>query len=422
MQTIAIEGGRPLEGEVHVSGSKNAALPLMAACLLAEGPCRISNAPDLTDVSTLCNVLGELGMSVERDTGGDLVLEAVDESRSTAEYDLVRTMRASVCVLGPLLARRGYARVSMPGGCVIGARPIDLHLRGLEALGAEIEVEHGYITARAERLRGARIYMGGTFGSSVLGTANVMMAAALAEGRTVIEHAACEPEIEELARFLIAMGASIEGAGTHRLLIRGVRRLDGSSHRVMPDRIEAATFIAAAAATQGNVLVRGARAEHLDAVLDRFKAAGCDLDDDAGGIRVRPAKLHGIEATTLPYPGYPTDMQAQLMTVLAVAEGTSTITEKIYPERFMHAAELQRLGAHVVVQGATAVIEGVQRLSGATVMASDLRASAALVIAGLIAEGRTTIRRVYHIDRGYQDLVGKFEALGATIRREEEEK
>ncbi len=420
MQTIAIEGGRPLKGEVQVSGSKNAALPLMAACLLAEGPSRISNAPNLTDIGTLCNVLGELGMSVEREAGGDLVLNVVDENKSTAEYDLVRTMRASVCVLGPLLAKRGYARVSMPGGCVIGARPIDLHLRGLEALGAEITVEHGYITAKAERLRGARIYMGGTFGSSVLGTANVMMAAALAEGRTVIEHAACEPEIEELARFLISMGASIEGAGTHRLLIRGVRRLDGAIQRVMPDRIEAGTFLAAAAATKGDVLVRGARAEHLDAVLDRFAAAGVELVQEGEGIRVKPGELRGIEATTLPYPGYPTDMQAQLMAMLSVAAGTSTITEKIYPERFMHAAELQRLGAHLSVQGATAVIEGVERLSGATVMASDLRASAALVIAGLVAEGLTVIRRVYHIDRGYEDLATKLNALGATIRREEE--
>jgi UDP-N-acetylglucosamine 1-carboxyvinyltransferase len=420
MQTIAIEGGRPLSGEVTVSGSKNATLPLMAACLLAESPCRISGAPRLTDVATLGKVLGELGMSVEREEAGDLVLSVIDESKSTAEYDLVRTMRASVCVLGPLLAKRGYARVSMPGGCVIGARPIDLHLRGLEALGAEISAEHGYITARAERLRGARIYMGGSFGSSVLATANVMMAAALAEGRTVIEHAACEPEIDELARFLIRMGASIEGAGTHRLVIRGVRRLDGTSHQVMPDRVEAGTFLAAAAATRGEVIVHGARAEHLDAALDRLTAAGARLTISDGCIQVAPGELRGIEATTLPYPGFPTDMQAQMMAMLAVARGTSTITEKVYPERFMHAAELQRLGAHVTVQGSTAVVEGVERLSGATVMASDLRASAALVIAGLVAEGRTVIRRVYHIDRGYERLVEKFGSLGADIRREEE--
>jgi UDP-N-acetylglucosamine 1-carboxyvinyltransferase len=329
-------------------------------------------------------------------------------------------MRASVCVLGPLLAKRGYARVSMPGGCVIGARPIDLHLRGLEALGAKITVEHGYITAEAKRLRGARVYLGGPFGSSVLGTANVMMAAALADGRTVIEHAACEPEIEDLARFLIRMGASIEGAGTHRLLIRGVRRLDGAAHTVIPDRIEAGTFLAAAAATRSEVTVRGARPEHLDATLDRFRACGADFTDEDGVIHVRPSALQGIELTTLPYPGFPTDMQAQFMAMLAVAEGTSTITEKIYPERFMHAAELARLGAQISVQGATAVVEGPAKLTGATVMASDLRASAALIIAGLVAEGATEVRRVYHLDRGYEDLVAKFQGLGARIRREEE--
>ncbi len=421
MQKIVIEGGRPLSGEVTVSGSKNATLPLMAACLLAEGECRISGAPRLTDVGTLGRVLGELGAGVERQENGDLVLAVEDESRSTASYDMVRTMRASVCVLGPMLAKRGFARVSLPGGCVIGARPIDLHLRGLAALGAEIEVEHGYITARAERLRGARIYMGGSFGSSVLGTANVMMAAALAEGRTVIEHAACEPEIEDLARFLIRMGASIEGAGSHRLVIRGVRRLDGASYTVIPDRIEAGTFMAAAAATGGSVLVRGARAEHLDAVLDRLRDAGASFSVEDGCVRVEPARLKGVELTTMPYPGFPTDMQAQFMAMLSVAEGTSTITEKVYPERFMHAAELVRLGAHISVQGTTAVVEGAAGLSGATVMASDLRASAALVIAALVAEGATEIRRVYHLDRGYEGLVEKFRALGAEIRREEED-
>jgi UDP-N-acetylglucosamine 1-carboxyvinyltransferase len=420
MQKIVIQGGRALRGEVTVSGSKNAALPLMAACLLSEGPCRIAGAPRLADVETLGRVLGALGAGVEREPGGDLVLSVVDESKSTADYDLVRTMRASVCVLGPLLAKRGYARVSMPGGCVIGARPIDLHLRGLAALGADIRVEHGYITARAERLRGARVYMGGAFGSSVLATANVMMAAALAEGRTEIEHAACEPEIEDLARFLINMGASIEGAGTHRLVIRGVRRLDGAEHRVIPDRIEAGTFMAAAAAAGEDVLVREVRTDHLDAVLDRLIQAGADLSVENGSVRVRRGELCGAEVTTLPYPGFPTDMQAQFMAMLAVARGTSTITEKVYPERFMHAAELQRLGARVTVQGSTAVVEGVTGLSGATVMASDLRASAALVIGGLVAEGTTEVRRVYHLDRGYQDLVGKFRALGAEIRREEE--
>ncbi len=421
MQKIVIEGGKPLRGEVSVSGSKNATLPVMAACLLAEGECRISGAPRLTDVDTLGKVMVSLGAKVEREEGGDLCIAVEDESKSTAEYDLVRTMRGSICVLGPILAKRGYAKVSLPGGCVIGARPIDLHLKGLEALGAEISCEHGYVTAKAERLRGARVYMGGAFGSSVLATANVMMAACLAEGQTVIEHAACEPEIEDLARFLIDMGASIEGAGTHRLLIRGVRRLDGTAHRVIPDRIEAATYLAAAAATRGKVTVRGADAGQLAAVLDRFQEAGVRITANGNSITAEGGELRGADVTTLPFPGFPTDMQAQFMAMLSVAEGTSTITEKIYPERFMHAAELSRLGAEINVRGNVAVVEGVRRLSGATVMASDLRASAALVIAGMVAEGRTDLRRIYHLDRGYDGLVGKLCSLGAVISREDEE-
>jgi len=420
MQKIVIEGGKPLRGEVSVSGSKNAALPVMAACLLAEGECRISGAPRLTDIDTLGKVLTSLGAKVLREDGGDLVIAVEDESKSTAEYDLVRTMRGSICALGPMLAKRGYAKVSLPGGCVIGARPIDLHLKGLQALGAEIACEHGYVTAKAKRLRGARVYMGGSFGSSVLATANVLMAASLAEGQTVIEHAACEPEIEDLARFLIDMGASIEGAGSHRLLIRGVRRLDGAAHRVIPDRIEAATFLAAAAATRGKVTVRGTDAGHLAAVLDRFQEAGVKVAANGKAITAEGGDLCATDVTTLPYPGFPTDMQAQFMAMLSVARGTSTITEKIYPERFMHAAEMSRLGAKINVRGNVAVIEGVERLTGATVMASDLRASAALVIAGLVAEGRTDVRRIYHLDRGYEDLVGKLSALGANIRREED--
>jgi len=421
MQKIAIEGGKPLRGEVTVSGSKNATLPVMAACLLAEGECRIAGAPRLTDVDTLGKVLDTLGAKVVREADGELAVTVEDETKSTAEYDLVRTMRGSICVLGPLLTKRGYAKVSLPGGCVIGARPIDLHLKGLAALGAEITCEHGYVTARAKRLRGTRLYMGGAFGSSVLATANVLMAASMAEGQTVIEHAACEPEVEDLVRFLIDMGASIEGAGSHRLLIRGVKRLDGARHRVIPDRIEAATFLAAAAATGGSVTVKGAEPGHLAAVLDRFQDAGVRLVANGGAIRVEPGQLRAVDVTTLPYPGFPTDMQAQFMAMLAVAEGTSTITEKIYPERFMHAAELTRLGAKINVRGNVAVVEGVRRLSGATVMASDLRASAALVIAGLVAEGRTDLRRIYHLDRGYEDLVGKLCRLGAAITREEED-
>ena len=420
MQKIVIEGGRPLVGEVAVSGSKNATLPVMAACLLAEGECRIAGAPRLTDVETLGKVLASLGARFAREENGELAVTVEDESKSTAEYDLVRTMRGSICVLGPLLTKRGYAKVSLPGGCVIGARPIDLHLKGLAALGAEITCEHGYVTARAKRLRGTRLYMGGAFGSSVLATANVLMAASMAEGQTVIEYAACEPEIENLARFLIDMGASIEGAGTHRLLIRGVRRLDGAAHRVIPDRIEAATYLAAAAATRGKVTVRGADAGHLAAVLDRFQEAGVKISTNGNSITVQGGELCATDVTTLPFPGFPTDMQAQFMAMLSVARGTSTITEKIYPERFMHAGELSRLGAKISVRGNIAVIEGVERLTGATVMASDLRASAALVIAGLVAEGRTDVRRIYHLDRGYEDLVGKLSALGANIRREED--
>ncbi|HOX08141.1 MAG TPA: UDP-N-acetylglucosamine 1-carboxyvinyltransferase, partial [Planctomycetota bacterium] len=305
MQKIVIEGGKPLRGEVAVSGSKNATLPVMAACLLAEGECRISGAPSLTDIDTLGKVLVSLGARVEREAGGDLAIAVEDETKSTAEYDLVRTMRGSICVLGPILAKRGYAKVSLPGGCVIGARPIDLHLKGLQALGAEIVCEHGYVTAKARRLRGARIYMGGAFGSSVLATANVMMAACLAEGQTILEHAACEPEIEDLARFLIDMGASIEGAGTHRLLIRGVRRLDGAAHRVIPDRIEAATYLAAAAATRGRVTVKGADAGQLAAVIDRFQEAGAAIAASAGSITAEGGDLSAADVTTLPFPGFP---------------------------------------------------------------------------------------------------------------------
>ena len=420
MQKMVIEGGRPLAGEVAVSGSKNATLPIMAACLLAEGECRISGAPRLTDVETLGKVLTELGADYQRDKNGDIAISVTDESKSTADYDLVRTMRGSICVLGPLLAKRGYAKVSLPGGCIIGTRPIDLHLRGLQALGAEITCEHGYITAKAKRLRGTRLYMGGSFGSSVLATGNVMMAASMAEGQTIIEHAACEPEIEDLARFLIDMGASIEGAGAHRLVIRGVKRLDGAHHNVIPDRIEAGTFLAAAAATRGKVTVRGAHLEHLAAVLDRLQDAGVKVTANGGDVRVEPGELRGAEMTTLPFPGFPTDMQAQFMAMAATAKGTSTITEKVYPERFTHVGELSRLGAKISVRGNVAVVEGVERLTGATVMASDLRASAALVIAGLVAEGRTEVRRIYHLDRGYEDLVGKLSALGANIRREED--
>ena len=418
MDKLLIRGGVPLAGRVECSGSKNAALPLLAATVLAEGECRIENVPRLNDIDTLVKILGCLGVTAERDAAGAVATRVESEGESVAPYELVRTMRASVCVLGPLLAKRGYARVALPGGCVIGARPIDLHLKGLAALGARIEVAGGYVTARAERLRGARVYLGGAFGSSVLGTANVMMAAAMAEGRTVIEHAACEPELVDLANFLTAMGASIEGAGSHRIVIRGVKRLDGTAHRVIPDRIEAGTYLLAGAATRGEVEVAGARPEHLDALFDALGAAGVEVEATAGGLAVRAgARPKAVEVTTLPYPGFPTDLQAQFMALMTLSEGASVITEKVYPERFMHVGELARLGAEITREGPTAVVTGVERLAGAPVMASDLRASAALVLAALAAEGETEVRRVYHLDRGYDGLTGKLRALGARIER-----
>ncbi|HOF17875.1 MAG TPA: UDP-N-acetylglucosamine 1-carboxyvinyltransferase [Phycisphaerae bacterium] len=417
MDKFVIRGGNRLKGQVAIDGAKNAALPIMAAALLAEGPCDISRVPALADITAMSDLLGELGASVEH-ADGRMRIEVRDESNSHAQYERVRKMRASICVLGPLLAKRGQARVSMPGGCAIGARPVDLHLRGLRALGAQIELDNGDIVAKARRLRGTSLFLGGPFGSTVLGTANVMSAATLAEGRTVIESAACEPEIEDLADFLNAMGAKIRGAGTPRVTIDGVEKLAGCPHEVIPDRIEAGTFMVAAALTNGEVTLTNARLDHLMAVVDKLREIGVNVEPSAGGAVVSSARrLEPTDVTTQPYPGFPTDLQAQLMTLLCLADGNSVITEKIFPDRFMHVAELLRMGADIRKEGPTAIVTGVRRLIGAPVMASDLRASAALVLAGLVARGTTEILRVYHIDRGYERIEQRLNALGADIQR-----
>ena len=406
-----------MRGEVAISGAKNAALPIMAACLLAEGDSRILGVPELADVEHLTVILRELGMDVRRE-GDALRLRVLSEAHSHARYDLVRKMRASVCVLGPMLAKRGAARVAMPGGCAIGPRPIDIHLRGLRALGAEIDLVEGDIVARASRLKGAEVFLGGPFGSTVTGTANVMMAAVLAEGTTVIECAACEPEVQDLAAFLNAMGARISGAGSPRVTIEGVETLHGAEHRIIPDRIEAGTFMIAAALTEGQVRLLGLRPDHMVAVVDLLRRVGVDIEKCDGGVVVRRARdLEPTDVTTQPYPGFPSDLQAQLMVLLSLAGGNSVIVEKIFPDRFMHVAELGRMGARIRKEGPAAIVSGVRRLVGAPVMASDLRASAALVLAGLVAEGKTVVSRVYHLDRGYERFDAKLKALGAEIER-----
>ncbi len=417
MDSFAIQGGRRLRGDVTISGAKNATLPIMAAALLGEGESCVMGAPELADVAHLSVLLGELGVRVEREADA-LHLKVIDESNSHARYDLVRKMRASVCVLGPLLAKRGYARVAMPGGCAIGSRPVDLHLRGLKALGAKLELKEGDIVATARRLQGAEIFLGGAFGSTVTGTANVMMAAALAQGTTVIECAACEPEVQDLAAFLNAMGARITGAGSPRVVIEGVDSLGGAAQRVIPDRIEAGTFMIAAALTNGEVRLSQARLDHMMAVVDKLRQIGVIVEKSDGGAVVSSnRRLAATDVSTQPYPGFPTDLQAQLMALLCLADGNSVITEKIYPDRFMHVAELGRMGANIRKEGPTAIVTGVKKLVGAPVMASDLRASAAMVLAGLVAEGQTTVSRVYHIDRGYEHIEAKLAALGADIGR-----
>ncbi|GIX35477.1 MAG: UDP-N-acetylglucosamine 1-carboxyvinyltransferase [Lysobacteraceae bacterium] len=416
MASIVISGGSPLEGEVWISGAKNAVLPILAAGLLADGPMDIGNVPHLHDVTTTMELLGQMGVELVLGDKMRIHMDARPLSTPRAPYELVKTMRASILVLGPLVARFGHAEVSLPGGCAIGTRPVDQHIRGLQALGAEIRVENGYIHARAGRLRGARIVMDLV---TVTGTENIMMAAALAQGTTVIENAAQEPEVVDLANCLNAMGARIEGAGTNTLVIEGVERLDGCRYDVLPDRIETGTFLVAGAMTGGRVLAKRTRADTLDAVLVKLEEAGAHLHTGADFIEVdmRGRRPRAVNITTAPYPAFPTDMQAQFTALNAVAEGVGVITETVFENRFMHVQELQRLGADIRVEGKSAVVRGVERMTGAPVMATDLRASASLVLAGLVAEGETRVDRVYHIDRGYECIEEKLGALGARIRR-----
>jgi UDP-N-acetylglucosamine 1-carboxyvinyltransferase len=412
---LRITGGRPLEGEIEVSGAKNAALPIMCAALLASRPLALERVPRLMDVSTMAKLLAQMGVQIERPAGHAMTLDARHIADPSAPYELVKTMRASVLVLGPLLARCGRAKVSLPGGCAIGLRPVDQHVKGLQAMGAEIAIEHGYMHAVAKRLRGARVVMDLV---TVTGTENLMMAATLAEGETVLENAAMEPEVLDLARCLCAMGARIEGAGSPVIRVQGVASLDGTRHSVMPDRIETGTYLAAAAAAGGKVRIVGAAADTLEATLEKLREAGAKLAVRGSAIEIEMAsRPRAVSVRTAPYPAFPTDMQAQFMALASVAEGTALITETIFENRFMHALELQRLGAEIAIEGNTAVVKGVPRLQGASVMATDLRASASLVIAGLVAEGQTLIERIYHLDRGYEALETKLAALGARVER-----
>ncbi len=414
MDKLRIQGGHRLRGSVPVSGAKNAALPILAAGLLSGEPLVATNVPDLHDVGTTLRLLAQLGVRCTRE-GGTIAIDASSVTSVEAPYELVKTMRASILVLGPLLARFGEARVSLPGGCAIGARPVDQHIRGLQAMGAAISIEHGYVVAKASRLKGAHIV---TDMVTVTGTENLMMAATLAEGETVIENAAREPEVVDLANALGAMGARIDGAGTDRIVIRGVERLHGAAWQVMPDRIEAGTFLCAAVAAGGDITLTAVQAATMDATLDKLREAGAQVQTGADWIRLsmdrRPL---AVSVRTAPYPGFATDMQAQMMALNAIADGTSVITETIFENRFMHVLEMQRLGADVVIEGNTAIVRGVPRLSGAAVMATDLRASAGLVIAGLVAEGDTVVDRIYHLDRGYERMEAKLAALGARIER-----
>ena len=416
MDSLLIKGGIPLHGEVTISGAKNAVLPIMAATLLTSEPCVIRRVPDLTDVRFMGQILTSLGATVAFD--GDLVRIQAARIKPHGDYELIRKMRGSICILGPLIGRQHRAKVSMPGGCVIGARPIDLHLKGLRALGVKFTMSEGYVCARAPRLVGTELFLGGRSGPTVLGTANVMMAATLADGVTVIESAACEPEVTDLAKFLTAMGAKIHGAGSPTITITGVKELHGAEHEVVPDRIEAATFAIAAAATKGEVKLLGARPEHLHAVLDKLREAGVKIERNGTSLTVRRiGQVKPVDITTLPYAGFPTDVQAQMMSLMLLAPGISIITERVFESRFMHVPELGRLGADVAIEGPSAIVKGGKPLSGAPVMASDLRASAALVIAGMVAKGSTQVNRIYHLDRGYEKIDAKLAALGARIQR-----
>jgi len=414
MDKLKIRGGVPLAGEIEISGAKNAALPILCAALLTGDELIVDHVPRLQDVVTTLKLLRQMGVAAERD-GGGVRLKADAITHTEAPYELVRTMRASILVLGPLVARCGQARVSLPGGCAIGARPVDQHIKGLEALGARIRIEGGYLIAEAARLKGARIV---TDMVTVTGTENLMMAATLADGETVIENAAREPEVVDLANALNAMGARVAGAGTDRIVVQGVERLHGARHRVMPDRIETGTFLCAVAAAGGDVLLKSAAPATFDAVLDKLREAGAQIDCVADSIRVRmQGRPRAVSLRTAPYPAFPTDMQAQFMALDSIADGVGRITETIFENRFMHVLELQRLGAHIAIEGNTAVVQGVPRLTGAPVMATDLRASASLVVAGLVAEGETVIDRIYHLDRGYEAMEAKLAQVGARIER-----
>jgi UDP-N-acetylglucosamine 1-carboxyvinyltransferase len=416
MAKIVINGGEPLTGDVWVSGAKNAVLPILAACLLADEPVTIGNVPHLHDVTTTMELLGQMGVELVIDERMKIHVDPRPAKRYFAPYDLVKTMRASILVLGPLVARFGEADVSLPGGCAIGSRPVDLHLKGLQALGAEVSVENGYIKARAKRLRGARIHLDLV---TVTGTENIMMAAALAAGTTIIENAAQEPEVIDLANCLNAMGARIEGAGTATLVIEGVERLAGTTYEVLPDRIETGTFLVAGAITGGRVTAKRARPKTLDAVLGKLEDAGAHINtgEDWIELDMRGRRPKAVNVTTAPYPAFPTDMQAQFTALNCVADGVGVITETVFENRFMHALELQRLGADIQLEGNAAIVRGVPKMSGAPLMATDLRASASLVLAGLVAEGDTVVDRIYHIDRGYENIEEKLGGLGARIRR-----
>ena len=419
MDSLIIKGGVKLKGEVSVSGAKNACLPMFAAAVLTKEKCILKNVPDLSDVRFIAEIVRKLGAEVSNPAKGVWEIEAKKISH-VAPYELVRKMRASICLLGPLSARLRKAKVSLPGGCVIGARPVDLHIKGMRGLGCKVDIDKGYIVVDGKKMRGGRIFLGGRCGSTVTGTANIVMAATLAPGETVIENAACEPEIVDLCKMLSGMGANIEGAGSPTISVRGVSKFGGVIHTVLPDRIEAGTWIAAALATKGKVLVKGAQEANLGAFLDVLKRAGCPFEIRSGDeiyVDATNFRPQAIEATTMPYPGFPTDLQAQLCALMTQAKGLSIVTERIYPERFMHVPELARMGANIAREGSSAIVGGGVKLSGAPVMASDLRASAALVIAALCAKGETKIQRIYHLDRGYEDMDKKLNALGAKVRR-----
>ena len=419
MDSLLIKGGVPLHGDVTVSGAKNAVLPILAATLLTPEKCVIRRVPDLTDVHFMAQILSSLGAQVKVE--GDTVTVQARKVKPVGNYELIRKMRGSICILGPLMGRMREASVSLPGGCVIGTRPIDLHLKGMKNLGATIEVEGGYVKLKARRLIGADVFLGGRAGPTVLGTANVMMAAVLAEGVTTIESAACEPEVVDLAYFLSKMGAKIVGAGSPTITITGVKELHGVEHEVIPDRIEAATFAIAAAVTDGEVTIHGARPDHMHAVLDKLQEAGVKIERKGLTMTVsRGRRLKPVDVTTLPYSGFPTDVQAQMMALMALIPGLSIITERIFESRFMHVAELARLGADISIEGPSAIVKGGRPLSGAPVMASDLRASAALVVAGMAARGKTLVNRIYHLDRGYEKIDQKLRGLGARVQRIEQ--